>query len=148
MSRPSWSLTNIGIYGTSFKVEFCFRQKISSLVPHRVLIPSLGRCYTQLIEEGKFKPIGPLLMVLADSLTGQVEVNRLLPDLTPFFMKALEVRSDAEEEKITISDVSTYIVGLLGQPKCKKGPQVLTSLLNQRLNYWYCTVQGSWRPKS
>lgn len=84
-------------------------------MPHRVLVPSLGRCYKQLISEERFEAVGPLLTVLADSLTSVPEVSRLLPELTPFFIQVLQLRSDAADGIVQVNDVSSTV-------KCRDFP--------------------------
>ena len=73
-----------------------YRQKLSSTVPGRVLTPAVSRCYARLLAHHQYSALGPLLSVLADSFSTltRSELTQLVPDLTAFFMPALQFRAD------------------------------------------------------
>ncbi|XP_067001904.2 HEAT repeat-containing protein 1 [Anabrus simplex] len=83
------------------------RQKLSGLIPPRVLIPSVGKCYSQLIEKEKFAALGPLMEILADSFSAisGPEINQFLPDLTTFFLSALQFRTDSSNTDVSAESV-------------------------------------------
>ena len=83
----------VNVYYVSF---VCYRQKLSSTVPGRVLTPAVSRCYARLLAHRQYSALGPLLSVLADSFSTltQSELTQLVSDLTAFFMSALQFRAD------------------------------------------------------
>lgn len=73
------------------------KTKLANNVAYRVLIPGVTTCYDLLIEEEHYDAIGPLMTLLAESFSDSSEVLLFLPDLTQFFVTALEFRSQVGE---------------------------------------------------
>jgi U3 small nucleolar RNA-associated protein 10 len=61
-----------------------------------VLTPAVSRCYARLLAHQQYSALGPLLSVLADSFSTltRSELTQLVPDLTAFFISALQFRAD------------------------------------------------------
>lgn len=101
-------LCSVSVYWVLF---VCYRQKLSSTVPGRVLTPAVSRCYARLLAHRQHSALGPLLSVLADSFSTltRSELTQLVPDLTTFFMSALQFRADcaggASEVPVSQDDI-------------------------------------------
>ncbi|XP_063234714.1 HEAT repeat-containing protein 1 isoform X2 [Bacillus rossius redtenbacheri] len=82
------------------------RQNISTCIPPRVLVPAVARCHARLLEWREYAAVGPLMGVLAESFSAMppAELARHQPDLTAFFQRALQFRSDCED--VHLDDVS------------------------------------------
>lgn len=65
-------------------------------MPHRVLIPSVARSHNQLLDKKHFDATKHLLSVLSDSFSASTDFMKLLPELSKFFMSALQFRSDCQ----------------------------------------------------
>ncbi|PSN50219.1 hypothetical protein C0J52_07804 [Blattella germanica] len=93
------------------------RQKISNSIPPRVLIPAIGSCYTLLLNQKQYAALGPLLSVMADSfsLLENSEFTQLMPDVTAFFLLALQFRSDSDNaiSEDEISEAEKHVVNAL-----------------------------------
>ena len=75
---------------------FGCRQKISTSITSRVLVPAVGQCYKVLLETEAQVGVGPLMMILSDSFAGlnPTDLRNLLSDLTDFFLNALNYRDE------------------------------------------------------
>ena len=82
-----------------------------------MLIPSVGRCYSQLVEQKQYAALGPLLSVLADSfsLLAGSEFTQLMPDITAFFLLALQFRSDSDDSvsQKDIAEAESHVASAL-----------------------------------
>lgn len=85
-----------------------FRQKISSEVPNRVLVPAVATCYEKIVHRGLHLAVDPLMSILSGSFKSGSD---LTTELTAFFVKALQFRSDAAEVPLdTVADVESSVV--------------------------------------
>lgn len=71
------------------------KEKIGDLIPPRVLIPAIEQSYGKLIERKCYSAIGPLMDMLGKNLDNlkSPDINQNLPELTNFFLNALQFRS-------------------------------------------------------
>lgn len=71
-------------------------KKLANTLPLRVFIPTIDQTYTQLIKNEQYNGIGPLmeLLTLCFENVKANEVTQFMPDLTTFFITALQFRSD------------------------------------------------------
>lgn len=83
------------------------REKLGSSIPSRVLIPSVDASYKILNTKAKYNSIGPLMEILSESLTHLkgAEIQQDLPELTTFFLYALEFRATAKSSETIKDDV-------------------------------------------
>ncbi|XP_044269231.1 HEAT repeat-containing protein 1 homolog [Tribolium madens] len=91
------------------------RQQIGTLIPPRVLIPVLGQSYNRLITKQAFNAVGFLLDILAVNLNhlNGAEISANLPELTNFFLNALQFRTDQETTFEQANEVESQIVKAL-----------------------------------
>ncbi|XP_077285744.1 HEAT repeat containing 1 homolog l(2)k09022 [Arctopsyche grandis] len=95
------------------------KQKISTTIQPRVLIPVISQCYSLLLRKENYDAIGPAMNMLADSFAGVTgpEFTSLQNDLTTFFISALQFRSDhADNTNVTdeqIEQIEEYIIKAL-----------------------------------
>ncbi|XP_069672379.1 HEAT repeat-containing protein 1 [Periplaneta americana] len=84
------------------------RQKLSSALPVRVLLPAVSQCYTQLLKVEQYSPLGPLFSVLSESFSTLTssEFTHLMPQLTPFFLSALQFRADCCDGSVSQDDIT------------------------------------------
>ncbi|RZC33246.1 HEAT repeat-containing protein 1 -like [Asbolus verrucosus] len=93
------------------------RKQIGSVIPPRVLIPVLGQSYNRLIEKSAFDAIGSLMDILAENLNNLngPEINANLPELTNFFLNALQFRADGRTSFEHTNEVEAQIVNALSK---------------------------------
>ncbi|XP_023023708.2 HEAT repeat containing 1 homolog l(2)k09022 [Leptinotarsa decemlineata] len=74
------------------------KQKIGSMIPLRVLLPSVEHCYDRLIGKHCYKATSALMDVLCEGVANLkgADINSNLPELTSFFLNALKFRSESE----------------------------------------------------
>lgn len=74
-------------------------EKLSSTLPLRVLLPSIDRSYKQLIADGSYDGIAPLMLLLSKTFDQQdaSTIASFMPDITSLFVTALQVRDDGNE---------------------------------------------------
>lgn len=72
-------------------------EKLSSTLPLRVLLPTIDQSYKQLIAEGKYAGVAPLMLLLSKTFDQQdaSTIASFMPDITAFFVVALQVRDDS-----------------------------------------------------
>lgn len=99
------------------------RTNIGNVIPSRILIPLVNQTYTFLIESEKYVAISPLMNILStnvSTLKGN-DLSQHLPDLTSFFMNALQFRTVSKSvdcptkvmvEDAIISALSTLVLKL------------------------------------
>ncbi|KAJ8918485.1 hypothetical protein NQ315_008182 [Exocentrus adspersus] len=90
----------------------CIKQKIGGVIPPRVLIPAVQECYNKLKENKCFSAISALMNILAESLSNLkgAEINSNLPDLTNFFLNALQFRTDNNSSYEEANVVEEHII--------------------------------------
>lgn len=88
------------------------KQKIGSVIPARVLIPAIEQCYEVLLQKEQYCSVGSLMDVLGECLKN-LKPAEFLPDLTNFFLKALEFRSEAQASDEDIKTVETHVIKAL-----------------------------------
>jgi U3 small nucleolar RNA-associated protein 10 len=91
------------------------RQQIGASIPPRVLIPVLGQSYNRLISKSAFGAISFLMDVLGENLNrlNGPEISANLPELTNFFLNALQFRTDQETSFEEANEVESQIVKAL-----------------------------------
>nr|CAD7441758.1 unnamed protein product [Timema bartmani] len=91
------------------------REKISTSLSPRVLVPAVSTCFTQLLRNGQHAAIGPLLHILSDSFTAMSPEERVhhQPYLITFFLEALQFRTDSSEGLEAVALVEGHIVDAL-----------------------------------
>nr|CAD7598236.1 unnamed protein product [Timema genevievae] len=91
------------------------REKISTSLSPRVLVPAVSTCFTQLLRNGQHAAIGPLLHILSDSFTAMSPEERVhhQPYLITFFLEALQFRTDSSEGLEAVAIVEGHIVDAL-----------------------------------
>ncbi|KAK3912207.1 HEAT repeat-containing protein 1 [Frankliniella fusca] len=93
------------------------RQKLSSTVPTRVLVPAVESAYKDLVSKKQLDAVGPLMSVLAESFVGlaSADITALQSTLSDFFLSALQFRStsgiDLTQEQVDI--VENHVVKAL-----------------------------------
>ncbi|GLH02314.1 HEAT repeat-containing protein 1 homolog [Gryllus bimaculatus] len=85
------------------------KQKLSSEVPLRVLMPVVNTSYFRLLKKKHYEALGPLMSILAGSFAevSSADFNYLRTELSNFFMAALQFRSDNEEEETSLDIVDS-----------------------------------------
>ncbi|CAH0557807.1 unnamed protein product [Brassicogethes aeneus] len=88
------------------------RQKIGSVIPSRVLIPAIEKCYDNLIEKRQFKAISSLMDILGENMTNLKgpEINSNLQELTAFFLNALQFRSNGNCSLSEANEIEGHII--------------------------------------
>nr|CAI5863815.1 unnamed protein product [Callosobruchus analis] len=91
------------------------KQKIGSVIPTRVLLPSVENCYEKLSENKSFKGIGALMDVLAENMTNLQgpELNSNISDLTSFFLNVLKFRDEKDASLEDANEVEAHVVRAL-----------------------------------
>ncbi|EFA00063.1 HEAT repeat-containing protein 1 homolog [Tribolium castaneum] len=91
------------------------KQQIGTSIPPRVLIPVLGQSYDRLITKQAFSAVGFLLDTLAENLNhlNGSEIGANLPELTSFFLNALQFRTDQDTTFEQANEVEAQIVKAL-----------------------------------
>lgn len=76
------------------------KNKISSTIAPRVLIPVIIQCYGLLIKKDKLNAIGPAMNILSESFVGisGPEFTSLQQELSSFFLSALQFRCDCKDD--------------------------------------------------
>lgn len=88
-------------------------QKLSSTLELRVLIPTVQEhVYPDLLKQGKFNAIGPLMVLLSDSfaLSENSELVQYHQDLTTFFIDVIDFRSKFHHECKTIDEQEDFFI--------------------------------------
>lgn len=91
------------------------KQKIGTVIPSRVLLPAIEQSYEVLLQKDRYDSVGSLMDVLGECLKNlkPAEIQAILPDLTNFFLKALQFRSDAQASDEDIKTVETHVIKAL-----------------------------------
>lgn len=88
--------------------------KLSSTLPMRVLLPSIDRSYIQLISNGKYNGVAPLMILLSKTFDQQdaSTIAIFMPDITSLFVTALQVRDDSSTDidLVTINQLEDKII--------------------------------------
>lgn len=73
-------------------------RKLANTLPLRVIIPTIDQTYKQLVEQEQYNGIGPLMELLSLCFENvqASEVVQYMPDLTAFFIAALQFRHDQQ----------------------------------------------------
>lgn len=87
------------------------RGNVGGSVPPRILVPIIGETYATLLAARHYDAIGPLMSILSESLSRMKppELPTLLPDLTTFFLSALEFRC-GETDLAAIETVEDRVI--------------------------------------
>ncbi|XP_030757128.1 HEAT repeat-containing protein 1 [Sitophilus oryzae] len=90
-------------------------KKLGSLIPARVLIPSIEDSYNTCITKKYFKAIGSLMDILSECIKHltPADLNSSTQDLTNFFLHALKFRSEKSQSIEDANNVETHIVKAL-----------------------------------
>uniref|UniRef100_A0A146KUJ9 HEAT repeat-containing protein 1 n=1 Tax=Lygus hesperus TaxID=30085 RepID=A0A146KUJ9_LYGHE len=87
------------------------RQKLSSEVPNRVLVPAVATCHSKFVKRGNYPAIGPLMSILSASFKSGAD---LTSELTSLFLKALQFRSDHSELPLDlVGEVESSVVSTI-----------------------------------
>lgn len=91
------------------------KQKIGSVIPSRVLIPAIEASYGVLLEKANYKSVGSLMDILGECLQNltPADIQALLPDLTNFFLNALQFRTNGQVSDEDINTVEKYVIKAL-----------------------------------
>lgn len=90
-------------------------EKISSIIPGRVLIPAIDESYRTLLETKTYSAIGAVMNLIKMSFThiNSNEFGKLRTELSTFFLKALQFRADnamEDDEAEYIDEVEGHVV--------------------------------------
>ncbi|CAB0020634.1 unnamed protein product [Nesidiocoris tenuis] len=103
---PQFVPTLIDLLKSQFNVDE--GQKLSSEVPSRVLVPAAASSFAKFVKKGNHSAIPPLMAVLSSSLVSSAD---LTPELSSFFLKALQFRSDHSDLDLhEVSEVESSVI--------------------------------------
>lgn len=88
-------------------------EKLSTTLELRVLIPTIDQSYKRLVNGEQSIAIGPLMQLMTQTLEQQQagNVSRFMPDITSFFIAALEFRSsNSEIDLATVNRLENKII--------------------------------------
>lgn len=88
---------------------------IGTSILQRVLIPAIESSYNTLIDKRRYSCVGALMNILAQSLSNLKgnDIQTSLPQLTTFFLHALELRADVDLSCEEIETIENQIVKAL-----------------------------------
>lgn len=91
------------------------KQKIGLVIPARVLIPAIEQSYEVLLQKTQYDSVGSLMDVLGECLgtLKPTEIQAILPDLTNFFLNALQFRTDAQASDDDTNTVERHVIKAL-----------------------------------
>lgn len=79
-------------------------KKLASTLPLRVVIPTIDQTHNQLIKVKRYNGVGPLmeLLSLCFESINSTEVSQFVPELTTFFINALQFRADQTSQDVSL----------------------------------------------
>lgn len=92
-------------------------EKLSTTLDLRILIPTIDQSFKRLVNDEQSLAIGPLMLLLTQTFEQQAagNISRYMPDITSFFIMALQFRSDhADVALTTLTKLEDKIVKSFG----------------------------------